>query len=75
MVVQMIAIGEESGQTETMMSKVADYYEVETEYTIKNLSTLIEPILLLFMGVLVGFIALAIFMPMWDMMNVARGGG
>jgi MSHA biogenesis protein MshG len=75
MVVQMIAIGEESGQIETMMSKVADYYEVETEYTIKNLSTMIEPILLLFMGILVGFIALAIFMPMWDMMNVARGGG
>jgi MSHA biogenesis protein MshG len=75
MVVQMVTVGEESGQMDTMMSKVSDYYEIETDYTIKNLSTLLEPILLLFMGVLVGFIALAIFTPMWDMMNVARGGG
>ncbi|MBU0485836.1 MAG: type II secretion system F family protein [Proteobacteria bacterium] len=73
MVVQMIAVGEESGQLETMMEKVADYYDVETEYIIKNLSTLIEPILLLFLGVLVAFIALAIFLPMWNMMSVMRG--
>ncbi|MBU0728322.1 MAG: type II secretion system F family protein [Proteobacteria bacterium] len=72
MVVQMVAVGEESGQLDTMMDKVADYYEIETDYTIKNLSTLIEPLLLLFMGVMVGFIALAIFMPMWNMMNVMR---
>jgi len=74
MVVQMVTVGEESGQLDTMMSKVSDYYEIETDYTIKNLSTLLEPILLLFMGVMVGFIALAIFTPMWDMMSVARGG-
>ena len=73
MVIQMVTVGEESGQLDTMMGKVSDYYEVETDYTIRNLSTLIEPMLLLFMGVMVGFIALAIFMPMWDMMNVARG--
>ena len=73
MVIQMVTVGEESGQLDAMMGKVADYYEVETDYTIRNLSTLIEPMLLLFMGVMVGFIALAIFMPMWDMMNVARG--
>ncbi len=73
MVVQMVAVGEESGQLDTMMDKVADYYEVETDYTIKNLSTLIEPILLLFMGIMVCFIALAIFLPMWNMMSVMRG--
>ncbi len=74
LVVQMVAVGEESGQIDAMMGKVADYYEMETDYIIKNLSTLIEPFLLLFMGILVGFIALAIFMPMWNMMNVMRGG-
>jgi type II secretory pathway component PulF len=74
MVVQMIAIGEESGQMDTMMDKVADYYETETSYTIKKLATLIEPAMLLVMGALVAFIALAIFLPMWDMMNVTRGG-
>lgn len=73
MVAQMIAVGEESGQLDTMMGKVADYYELETNYTIKNLSAMIEPIMLLFMGVLVGFMALAIFMPMWNMMNIVKG--
>jgi len=73
MIVQMVAIGEQAGQVDEMMGKVADYYEKETNYMIKNLSTLIEPVLLLVMGVMVGFLALAIYMPMWDMMNVARG--
>ena len=73
MVEQMIAVGEESGKLDTMMGKVADYYELETNYTIKNLSAMIEPVMLLFMGVLVGFIALAIFMPMWNMMNIVKG--
>ncbi|MCK5404492.1 MAG: type II secretion system F family protein, partial [Desulfobulbaceae bacterium] len=72
MVVQMIAVGEESGQMETMMEKVADYYEVETNYTIKNLSSFIEPVLLLGMGLMVGFLALAIFSPMWGMMDAMR---
>jgi len=72
MVVQMIGIGEESGQVDSMMAKVADYYEVETGYKIKNLAALIEPILLLFMGCIVGLLALAIFMPMWEMMNVMK---
>ena len=72
MIVQMVAIGEQAGQVDEMMDKVADYYEKETNYMIKNLSTMIEPILLLVMGVMVGFLALAIYMPMWDMMNVMR---
>jgi MSHA biogenesis protein MshG len=74
MVVQMVSVGVESGQLDTMMNKVADFYDQETEYTIRNLSTLIEPILLVFMGVIVGFIALAIFTPMWSMMEVVKGG-
>jgi type II secretory pathway component PulF len=74
MIVQMVAIGEQSGQVDEMMDKVADYYEQETNYIVKNLSTLLEPILLLFLGVMVGFLALAIYMPMWDMMNVIKGG-
>jgi len=74
MVPQMIAVGEQSGRLDEMMEKVADYYDLESDYTIRNLSTLIEPILLLVLGVFVGLIALAIFTPMWDMMNVMRGG-
>ncbi len=74
MVTQMVSVGVESGRIDEMMDKVADYYDMETDYTIKNLATLIEPILLLFMGIMVGFIALAIFTPMWSMMEVMRGG-
>jgi type II secretory pathway component PulF len=73
MISQMIAVGEQSGKLDEMMAKVADYYDLESEYTIKNLSTLIEPALLLVLGVMVGLMALAIFTPMWDMMKVARG--
>jgi len=74
MIVQMVAIGEQSGQVDEMMDKVADYYEQETNYMIKNLSTLLEPILLLVLGVMVGFLALAIYLPMWNMMKVMKGG-
>jgi MSHA biogenesis protein MshG len=74
MVTQMVSVGVESGRIDEMMDKVADYYDMETNYTIKNLATLIEPILLAFMGIMVGFIALAIFTPMWSMMDVMRGG-
>ncbi len=75
MVVQMITVGEESGRLDRMMHKVADSYDGETSYQIKRLAALVEPVLLLVMGFIVGFIALAIFTPMWEMMNVARGGG
>jgi len=73
MVVQMVAVGEETGEISALLDKVADFYETETDYTIKNLATLIEPFLLLFLGIVVAFIALAIFMPMWNMMNVMKG--
>ena len=74
LVLQMVSAGVESGQVDILMDKVAQYYESEADYTIKNLSTLIEPILLLVLGVIVGFIALAIFLPMWSMMDIVRGG-
>ncbi|MDH5299369.1 MAG: type II secretion system F family protein [Desulfobulbaceae bacterium] len=72
MVIQMVSIGEKSGTLEMMMGRVADYYDVETNYTIKNLSTLIEPALLAVIGAIVGLLALAIYLPMWNMMNVMR---
>lgn len=72
MVVEMLAVGEGSGQVEAMMSKVAEFYDQETAYTIRQLSTLIEPIMLLFLGIIVATIALAIFMPMWGMMDALQ---
>ncbi len=72
LVIQMIAAGEESGALDEMLEKVADYYDEEVDHAVKNLSSMIEPILLLFMAGLVLFLALAIFMPMWDMSKMAN---
>ena len=70
---EMVTVGEQTGRMDEMMAKVADYYDTESDYTIKNLATLIEPVLLLVLGVMVGLFALAIFMPMWDMMGAVKG--
>ncbi len=72
LVIQMVAVGEETGDLDTMLNKVADYYDMDVEYAIRNLSTMIEPILLLFIGGLVLLLALGIFLPMWDVMNLFR---
>jgi type II secretory pathway component PulF len=72
LVVQMISVGEETGQIDTMLNKVSDYYDMDVEYTLRNLSTMIEPILLLFIGGMVLFLALGIFLPMWNMMNLFK---
>ena len=70
MVTQMISVGEQSGKMDEMMDRVSQYYDLETEYTIKNLSTLIEPALIITIGGMVLFLALGIFLPMWDMTRV-----
>jgi type II secretory pathway component PulF len=72
LVVQMVTVGEETGHIDTMLNKVSDYYDMDVEYTLRNLSTMIEPILLLFVGGMVLFLALGIFLPMWDMMSIFK---
>lgn len=71
LVVQMVAAGESSGTLDEMLIKVADYYDQEVERGIKGLATYLEPILIVIMGVLVLFLALSIFLPMWDMSKMA----
>ena len=71
MVVDMIAIGEESGNIDEMMRAVAKHYDDEVEYAIKGLSDAIGPILIVGLAAIVGFFALAIFMPMWDLTKIA----
>ncbi len=70
LVVQMVSVGEETGQLDVMLNKVSDYYDMDVEYALKNLSTMIEPILLLFVGGMVLFLALGIFLPMWNLMSL-----
>ncbi len=72
LVIQMMAVGEETGQLDTMLNKVSDYYDMDVEYTLRNLATMIEPILLLFVGGMVLFLALGIFLPMWNMMSLFK---
>ncbi|MBF0416834.1 MAG: type II secretion system F family protein [Magnetococcales bacterium] len=67
LVLQMVAVGEETGGVGEMMTEVADFYEREVEYEVKGLSSAIEPILLIVIGAMVLVLALGIFMPMWDM--------
>jgi MSHA biogenesis protein MshG len=72
LVLQMLAVGEETGAVDDMMNEVAEYYEREVDYDIKNLSSLIEPIMIVGVGVLVLILALGIFLPMWDMSKALR---
>jgi len=72
LVIQMMSVGEETGQLDAMMNKVSDYYDMDVEYTLRRLSTLIEPILLLFVGGMVLFLALGIFLPMWNLMSLFK---
>ena len=70
-VLQMIAVGEESGSLDDLMQEVADMYQRDVEYEIKTLGAQIEPILIVFLGVMVLILALGIFLPIWDLGNVA----
>ena len=74
MVVQMIAIGEETGALDQMLGKVADFYEVEVETQLEQLAATIEPLMIVGLGLVVGFIVIAMFMPMIALINNLSGG-
>ncbi len=69
LVLQMIAVGEETGQVDEMLVKVAEFYEDEVNYEIKFLSSQIEPALILIIAGMVLILALGIFLPMWDLIG------
>lgn len=72
LVLQMLRIGEETGELDELIVEVAGYYEREVDYNIKNLSSLVEPLLIVVIGVMVLIIALGVFMPMWGMLDAVR---
>ena len=72
MVVDMVAIGEESGNIEDMLRQIAIHYDDEVAYAVKRLSDNIGPILIVGLAAVVGFFALAIYIPMWDMTKMAK---
>jgi MSHA biogenesis protein MshG len=67
LVIQMILVGEESGNIAEMLQEVADFYEGEIDTELKNLSSAIEPFLIVIIGIIVLILALGIFLPMWDL--------
>jgi type IV pilus assembly protein PilC len=73
-VIRMLEVGEEAGALDQMLYKISTFYDRQVDYRIKNLTTVIEPILLVVLGVSVLFTALAVFLPMWNIMHVVSGG-
>lgn len=69
MVVQMISVGEQTGALDTMLSKIADFYEDEVDMAVGNLMTLMEPLLILFLGTVVGGIVISMYLPIFDLIN------
>ena len=74
-VLQMINVGEETGELDNLLFEIADMYERETDYAIKGLSASIEPLLMAVIGVLVLLLALGVFLPLWNMGSAAMGKG
>ena len=72
MLINMVAIGEESGNLESLLRDVAEHYDTEVEYSMKKLSEAIGPLLTVGLAAVVGFFALAIFLPMWDLTLMAK---
>ncbi|PSU32775.1 type II secretion system F family protein [Photobacterium lutimaris] len=73
LVLQMIAVGEETGQVDVLLLEVSDFYDREVDYDLKTLTARIEPILLFIVAIMVLILALGIFLPMWSLLDVARG--
>ena len=72
MVVQMISVGEQSGELETMLNKIADAYEREVEYNIMALTSMLEPVMILVMALIIGFIVVSILLPIFEMSQLIR---
>ena len=67
MAVQMVAIGEESGALDDMLSKVADYYEEDVDNSVEALTSLMEPMIMAFLGIVVGGLVVAMYLPIFKM--------
>ena len=74
MATQMVAVGESTGELDSMLTKVADYYEDEADAVVANLLTLLEPVIMVFLGIAVGGIVISMYLPMFKMINVLAGG-
>lgn len=74
LILQMISVGEETGQLDDMLEEVADFYESQVDYDLKRISDYIEPVLIVFIGVIVLILALGVYLPMWDLASGSSSG-
>lgn len=74
MVVQMIAIGEQSGTMDVMLGKIADFYEDEVETSVKAMTSLIEPLMMVFLGGIIAVLVIAMYLPIFNMGDIVGGG-
>ena len=74
MVVQMISVGEETGALDDMLTRIADFYDDEVDTAVDSLTSLIEPMMIIFMGSVIGGMVVAMYLPMFKLINVVAGG-
>ena len=72
MVTRMISIGEKSGKLDVMLTKVAEFYDEEMDSTMEGLTKIMEPVIIGFLGIVIGFIVVALFMPILNMASVVH---
>jgi len=69
MVVQMVAVGEETGALDQMLSRIADFYEDQVDAAVKALTSILEPVMIVFIGGMVGFVVISMYMPLFQLYN------
>jgi type IV pilus assembly protein PilC len=74
MVTQMIAVGEQTGAMDAMLQKIADFYEDEVDAAVKDLLTLMEPVMIMFLGIVVGGIVISMYLPLFSLISKLAGG-
>ena len=72
MVVQMVSVGEQTGALDNMLSKVADYYEDEVDVAVSGLTALLEPIMIVFLGIVVGGIVISMYLPIFQVITLVK---
>jgi len=72
MVTQMIAVGETTGAVDNMLNKIADFYDDEVDDATNNLTAMLEPLLMIYLGVTIGFIVIAMYMPIFKLITLIK---
>jgi type IV pilus assembly protein PilC len=72
MVISMIAVGEQTGGLDEMLTKIADFYDTEVDTAVSGLLSLMEPVMIVFLGVIVGGMVVAMYLPIFDMINTVQ---